>query len=238
MKLRLGVKTLEENNLYQLDRVGIRVVREPMGPLVSDVPLNTPEAVAKLLHDEIFADLDRECFAVINLKSDLKFAGLYPISLNICSIGTLNESLVHPREVLKSSILQNASAVLLVHNHPSGKLEPSREDVVVTDRLMQLYNLMGIEVLDHIILAPQEEFYSFREKGVLPIGRLECVNDVSRIDFAGQKVAEPGWEPTVESGSIMEKLQYARAASEIKAESKEKAGTKIQIKNKNHNKEL
>ena len=60
MKSRLEVKTVEKNNLYQLDRVGIRVVREPMGPLISDVPLNTPEAVAKLLHDEIFADLDRE----------------------------------------------------------------------------------------------------------------------------------------------------------------------------------
>ena len=80
----MGVKILEKNNLYRLDRVGIRVVKEPMGPLISDVPLNTPEAVAKLLHDEIFADLDRECFAVINLKSDLKLAGLYPISLNIC----------------------------------------------------------------------------------------------------------------------------------------------------------
>lgn len=233
----MGVKILEKNNLYQLDRVGIRVVKEPMGPLISDVPLNTPEAVAKLLHDEIFADLDRECFAVINLKSDLKLAGLYPISLNICSIGTLNESLVHPREVLKSSILQNASAVLLVHNHPSGKLEPSREDVVVTDRLMQLYNLMGIEVLDHIILAPQEQFYSFREQGVLPIARLECADDVSRIDFTGQKVAEPGWDLS-KAGSVMEKLQYARTASEIKAESKEMPGTARQEKNKNHNKEL
>ena len=135
----------------------------------------------------------------------------------------------------KSSILQNASAVLLVHNHPSGKLEPSREDVVVTERLMQLYNLMGIEVLDHIILAPQEQFYSFREQGVLPIARLECADDVSRIDFTGQKVAEPGWDLS-KAGSVMEKLQYARTASEIKAESKETPRTARQ--NKNHNKEL
>lgn len=108
---------------------------------------------------------------------------------------------------------------------------------MVTDRLMQLYNLMGIEVLDHIILAPQEQFYSFREKGVLPIGRLECADDVRRIDFTGQKVAEPGWEPS-KSGSVMEKLQYARTASEIKAESKEIPGTERQITNKKRNKEL
>lgn len=103
--------------------------------------------------------------------------------------------------------------------------------------LRHLLPMAILEVLDHIILAPQEQFYSFREKGVLPIARLECADDVSRIDFTGQKVAEPGWDLS-KAGSVMEKLQFARTASKIKAESKEMPGTARQEKNKNHNKEL
>ena len=67
------------------------------------------------------------------------------------TIGTLDASLVHPREVFKPAIIEGSSAVLLSHNHPSGNPEPSREDIQVTDRLTEAGKIMGISVLDHII---------------------------------------------------------------------------------------
>lgn len=67
------------------------------------------------------------------------------------TVGTLDASLVHPREVFKPAIIEGSSAVLLSHNHPSGNPEPSREDIQVTDRLTEAGKLMGISVLDHII---------------------------------------------------------------------------------------
>ena len=198
------MKKMPKNNPFELDRVTIRMVRDNGGPLLSNTPLDTPAKVAKLLYDEIFADLDREIFAVVNLKSNLavagmkvlavdsdqKFRNMYPASVNICSMGSLNESIVHPREVLKSSILSNANAVFLAHFHPSGKLEPSREDIQVTDRLIKAYDLMGIAVLDHIILGPQEQYYSFHENDILPLPDNRYTTNLEDIRFTGQKVAE------------------------------------------------
>ncbi|MDO4647321.1 MAG: JAB domain-containing protein [Eubacteriales bacterium] len=219
---------MPKNNPFELDRVTIRMVRDNGGPLLSNTPLDTPTKVAKLLYDEIFADLDREIFAVINLKSNLAVAGMkvlavdsdqklrnmYPSSVNICSMGSLNESIVHPREVLKSSILSNANAVLLAHFHPSGKLEPSREDIQVTDRLIQAYDLMGISVVDHVILGPQEQYYSFHENDILPLPENRYTTMLDDIKFPDQRVAEPK--------SALERLKDAREESgRKKAEAKE-----------------
>ena len=224
MKSIWEVKELKKHNIFELDRVAIRLVREPGGPLVSDTPLNTPQAVAKLLHDEIFGDLDREMFAIVNLKSDNSIAGMkvigingddrfhqmYPASINICSMGTLNQSLVHPREVMKSSLLQNANAVILAHNHPSAKLTPSREDIQITDRLIQAYDLMGIAVLDHIILGPNDQYYSMNEQDTLPIIRNEYKTSMEDLHFGGQMVAEP--EAVLRPAeSALKKLRDAKA---------------------------
>ena len=214
---------MQRNNPFELDRVSIRLVRDSDVPLISDTPLNTPGKVAKLLYDEIFADLDREMFAVVNLKTSLSFAGmkvlaieqdkqihnLYPSSINICSMGALNESIVHPREVLKSSILNNAHAVFLIHNHPSGKLEPGREDIQVTDRLIKAYDLMGIAVLDHIILGPQEQYYSFHENNILPLPDNRYTTNLEDIKFTGQRVAEEKTD-IVTNESALDRLKDAK----------------------------
>ena len=76
-----------------------------------------------------------------------------PINSHLITVGTLDASLVHPREVFRAAIRDSASAILLVHNHPSGDPTPSREDKAVTDRLVQVGDLVGIRVLDHIIVA-------------------------------------------------------------------------------------
>lgn len=80
----------------------------------------------------------------------------------------LNYTIVHPREVFKTSILSNASAVLLIHNHPSGILEPSKEDIDLTERMVSAGKILGIDVLDHLIIGTKERSYtSLRELGVM-----------------------------------------------------------------------
>lgn len=88
------------------------------------------------------------------------------IAVDIVSIGSLNQSIVHPRDTLKSSLLSSAAAIILVHNHPSGTTDPSREDVEITRRLREACDIIGIKLLDHIIVA-ETEFTSFVSKGLL-----------------------------------------------------------------------
>ena len=75
------------------------------------------------------------------------------VLMNLVSVGTINASLVIPREVFKSSILANASAIIGLHNHPSGNVKPSKEDMIVTRKLQKCGQLLGIELLDHIIVG-------------------------------------------------------------------------------------
>ncbi|WP_243375519.1 DNA repair protein RadC [Geotalea sp. SG265] len=87
------------------------------------------------------------------------------VALEIVSIGSLNQSIVHPREVYKTALLSSAAAIILVHNHPTGDPTPSREDIEITRRLKEAGELIGIKVLDHIIVG--ERYISFVEGGLL-----------------------------------------------------------------------
>lgn len=92
--------------------------------------------------------------------------GAHEISaIRVVSVGTLTHTLVHPREVFADPLADRAASVILAHNHPSGSLEPSREDLDLTKRLGQAGNLLGINVLDHIILTPNGKYLSFVEAG-------------------------------------------------------------------------
>ena len=146
-------------------RKGLDLVRIRMAPdrtLKTQEPVSTPIEAVDLITKE-FGDLDREVFMVLNLTCHLQV-----INLNICSMGTLNYTVVHPREVFKASILSNASAVLLIHNHPSGILEPSKEDIDLTERMVSAGKILGIDVLDHLIIGTKERAYtSLRELGVM-----------------------------------------------------------------------
>lgn len=88
------------------------------------------------------------------------------IKREIVSIGTLNYNLVHPREVFEPAVKNLAASVIVAHNHPSGCLEPSDEDLSLTKRLAQAGKLLGIELLDHVIVA-RDGFMSFKQKGLL-----------------------------------------------------------------------
>lgn len=86
------------------------------------------------------------------------------IKREIISIGTLNTSLVHPREVFEPAVRNNAAQILISHNHPSGDSSASTEDIVITKRLYQAGELMGIELVDHVIVS-EKDFYSMKERG-------------------------------------------------------------------------
>ena len=146
------------NKEFQLDKVAIRLVKEP--PLKAWVPFNEPLIVAKVMAEEL-GEYDREVVAVVNLRADLQ-----PINVNIVSVGTLEQSLVHPRELLKSTILSNASSIIMVHNHPSGNVTPSIQDIDLTKRLIQGGEILGIKTLDHIIIST-DCFFSFTSEGIL-----------------------------------------------------------------------
>ena len=166
---------------YKLDRVAIRMVKEP--PLYSSEPLRSPEAAVKVIAD-MLRQYDREAFCIVNLRNDLS-----PINMNIVSTGTLNASLAHPREILKSAVLSNASATMLFHNHPSGNLTPSREDTEITDRMSKLFALADMPLLDHIIIGNGDQYYSFKENSVMPIGTQMFARDPADITF--QSAADP-----------------------------------------------
>ncbi len=101
-----------------------------------------------------------EIFAILCLDTKNNVTGAFEISR-----GSLNSSIVHPREVFKRAILNNAASIILLHNHPSGNSEPSREDRVMTDRMVDSGKLLGIAVLDHVIAG--DYYYSFKEEGLL-----------------------------------------------------------------------
>ncbi len=103
----------------------------------------------------------QEHFLVITLDG-----ASHIIEKRIISIGTLNQSLVHPREVFADAVSDRAAGIIIAHNHPSGQLEPSIEDKRVTKRLKEVGTIMGIELLDHVILS-REGYLSLREEGLV-----------------------------------------------------------------------
>ena len=88
------------------------------------------------------------------------------IRVKLITVGTLTRCLAHPREILRPAIIESAGSIILVHTHPSGNVEPSREDREMTSRMIQAGKIVGIEVLDHLILS-RERYYSFKESGDL-----------------------------------------------------------------------
>ena len=147
-------------NPNEIQVVNIRMVKEPS--LYSTEKITSPEDVKKVIAKEL-ATYDREVFAVLNLKTNGQ-----PINLNICSVGTLDASVVSPREVFKSTILSNSAAFIAIHNHPSGSISPSQEDKDVTRRLLACSELLGVRMLDHIIVAGETgDIYSFKSEGLL-----------------------------------------------------------------------
>ncbi|ADV46152.1 RadC family protein [Nitratifractor salsuginis] len=110
---------------------------------------------------EPFANKSREHFLSVTLDGASRV-----IEVRTVFIGTLNQSLVHPREVFADAIADRAAGIIVAHNHPSGTLTPSRPDIAITDRLKEVGRLVGIDLLDHVILT-KEGYFSFADEGML-----------------------------------------------------------------------
>lgn len=124
------------------------------------VQLTTPRAVAELLLPQ-YGSRSVEQFGVVLLDTKRRV-----IRTTIVSVGTLDASIVHPREIFREATTAGAAALVLFHNHPSGDPEPSAEDVQLTRRMITAGVVMGIEVIDHVILG-DVRYCSLREKGLI-----------------------------------------------------------------------
>ena len=129
-------------------------VRNPWRPVIS-----SPADVDRLLRGRI-ANLDRENFVAVLLNTKNEVIGA-----PLVSVGTLSSAIVHPREVFKPAIRASAASVVLAHNHPSGRAQASPEDREVTRTLVGAAEILGIEVLDHVIVG--DGYYSMKENGML-----------------------------------------------------------------------
>lgn len=126
-----------------------------------DYFVRSPEDAVKVAYDFI-GDDDREVFLVLCLNTKNKVNAVHR-----CHVGSINSAIIHPREIFKSAILNNSASIIVAHNHPSGDPTPSMEDVHVTKQLVEAGKIIGIEVLDHLVIAggDREKYVSLKEKG-------------------------------------------------------------------------
>ena len=151
----------EYGDEHNIEVVNVRLVREPS--LYSEKPIRTSQDVLDAIADEL-KQYDREVFGIINIKTNGQI-----INFNICSVGTLDSSLVHPRDIMKSTILSNAAGFIAIHNHPSGNTTPSEADKITTERLVNCGEVLGIKMLDHIIVAGETgKILSMAQEGMMP----------------------------------------------------------------------
>ncbi len=138
-----------------------RTVKQIWQDVCSEALVGPGDVIAYL--DSLdFRDSDREVFIVLHLDARNRVT-----AHEITSIGSQTASLVHPREVFKSAVLKGANGIILAHNHPSGDPAPSKEDIDLTHRLQEAGGLLGIEVMDHIVVAPPDGSVSMKELGIV-----------------------------------------------------------------------
>ena len=127
-------------------------------PSYKSKELTDPEKVYRLIKSKL-RDYHKEHFYIIALNSR-------NYSIAEVSVGSLNASIVHPREVFAEAIKNKAASVVFAHNHPSGDPEPSEDDLLLTKKLVESGKILGIEVFDHIIVV-KDDFFSFKNKGLI-----------------------------------------------------------------------
>jgi len=127
--------------------------------------ITDPSQVAKvflsILNSESEIDREKEHFWVMGLDSAKRIK-----YIELVTLGILNESLVHPREVFRFAILKGVDCIIICHNHPSGEVEPSSQDIKITEKLREAGNIIGIEVIDHLIIEGNGKYLSFVEKNL------------------------------------------------------------------------
>lgn len=156
-----GIGLAKASELAAIFEIGRRLAQGPgLRP-----KLDRPEAIYDLLSPDMQI-LRREVLRVLLLNTKYELLAMEEVSA-----GSLNESVAHPREILRPALIHAAYAFILAHNHPSGDPSPSEADRRITIRLQQASDTMGIKMLDHVIIGSQKEgfagYFSFREAGLL-----------------------------------------------------------------------
>ena len=164
---------------YKLREVCIRL--QEGHPLYSDVPLSSPGAALQVMRKEM-EQFDRECLCVVNLNTKLQ-----PINFNIVSVGELNQSIAAIPNILKSGLMSNAGAFILLHNHPSGDPTPSQADLTTTRKVIEAGKLMGIPCMDHIVVGSNDRYCSMREENLADFSN----NSINMTAEEILRVAEP-----------------------------------------------
>jgi DNA repair protein RadC len=123
------------------------------------VLFNGPEQIFKLFRN--LYSMPSETFVVLHLTAKNQIAAMTTVG-----IGTLDQVVIHSREVFRTAIVNLTSAIICVHQHPSGLIEPSREDIEITNRLKKSGEIIGIKLLDHIIIG-RDGYFSFKEAGLI-----------------------------------------------------------------------
>ncbi len=156
MKIR-GIGKSKAIELLAAFELGRRVSKESFDQAIK---LHSPESIYQFLKDELEMKNQEHFIALyLNTKGEL-------LKKETLFIGSLNSSLIHPRELFKHAVLNSAATIIVSHNHPSGDPTPSKADIEVTKILHKNSLMMDIELLDHIIIG-KDRYYSFKEKGLI-----------------------------------------------------------------------
>jgi DNA repair protein RadC len=140
----------------------IVLVKEKVGRYELSRKIGSPEGAYRAITTITNVQEEaQEVFGILILNTKNKIVAVHEVSR-----GTLNASMVHPREAFKPAVLHNAAAIICFHNHPSGDQTPSKDDIEITKRLVEAGKIMGIEVFDHIIVG-DDGYASLKERGVM-----------------------------------------------------------------------
>lgn len=152
--------SVQEGAITKIDIVKIQMVKD--GTIeYGKKPISNPQALAEL-GLKFLKNADREMFILVCLNTEN-----YVNCIQLVTIGTLDRAVISPREIVKAALLSNSASVAFIHNHPSGDVEPSPEDVNLTKTLQSCVELFGMRILDHVIVADDGKYGSFLEKQIL-----------------------------------------------------------------------
>ena len=143
----------------RIDLISLKICKDK-SLRYDDTKANNPEKAYRIIRDFI-GETDREYFGVLNLDNRNNIC-----SIEICSIGTVNTTIIHPREVFKGAIKCNSSKIILFHTHPSDSLTPSSCDISTTKDLYLISKIIEIPIVDHIIVS-SNDFFSFASNGLV-----------------------------------------------------------------------
>jgi DNA repair protein RadC len=147
--------------MVNISFLNLKVVKETSGRYDVRKKIQSPNDIFNIAQNVIYAnEYAEENLWLITLDTKNNITGIFTVST-----GSLNSSIVHPREIFKRAVLQNAASIIICHNHPSGDPTPSQEDINTTKRIYDAGKILGIELLDHVIIG-DNKYTSLKEKGV------------------------------------------------------------------------